>query len=105
MTRRAGPLVRRFAGALALFAVLAPSCRDSAPRELQVHAAASLREACDDLALSWSAKHPETELVFNFAASSFLAEQILATRRADLFLSADRIQLERVRAGGLVAED
>jgi molybdate transport system substrate-binding protein len=39
---------------------------------------------------------------FNFGASSTLAEQILATRRADVFLSADVRQMDRVQRAGRV---
>jgi molybdate transport system substrate-binding protein len=67
-----------------------------------VFAAASLREACDDVAALWRVEHPDDELVFNFAASNFLAQQIEATRAADLFLSADVEQLELVRRSGAI---
>jgi molybdate transport system substrate-binding protein len=90
----------------ALFAALtAFACSDRAPSRVTVFAASSLREACDDVAELWRAEHPDADLVFNFAASNFLAQQIEATRAADLFLSADSEQLERVRRAGAIASD
>jgi molybdate transport system substrate-binding protein len=56
-------------------------------RELTVFAAASLREALEELA----AIHTDrtgTRVTFNFAGSNELAKQIVAARGADLFLSA-----------------
>lgn len=40
---------------------------------------------------------------FNFGASNDLARQIVAARRADLFLSADEVQMDVVERAGLVA--
>jgi molybdate transport system substrate-binding protein len=41
-------------------------------------------------------------ITFNFGASDNLARQILAARQADLFLSADQLQMDRVERAGLV---
>ncbi len=95
---RRGVLLGAFAAAVAALA-----CSNAAPRSVTVFAAASLREACDDVAALWRTEHPDVELVFNFAASNFLAQQIEATRAADLFLSADVEQLDKVRRSGAVA--
>ena len=86
---------------LSLFA--ASSCSRAERPSVQVFAAASLRDACDDVAQAWSASRPEVELVFNFGASDFLAQQLVATRAADLFLSADVAQFQRVRKSGAIA--
>ncbi len=41
-------------------------------------------------------------ITFNFGASDNLARQILAARQADLFLSADQVQMDRVERAGFV---
>lgn len=87
-----------------LLCSLAFACGEP-PRKVQIYAASSLREACEELGADWRTEHPEVELSFNFAASNFLAQQILAGQRADLFLSADVPQLEAVRAGGALLRE
>lgn len=87
---------------LALVA-LACSTKEAAPAAVQIFAAASLRDACDDVAQAWKQARPEVELVFNFGPSDFLARQIDATRAADLFLSADTAQMELLRTSGVIA--
>ncbi len=72
------------------------------PRSVHVYAASSLREATAEIAREFERRHPEIELVLNFAASNFLAQQALAARQADVFLSADTLQLEAVARGGLM---
>lgn len=93
------------AAAVVCAALLAPACAPDAPppASVQVFAAASLRDACGDVAQLWRERRPEVELVFNFGPSDFLAQQIDATRAADLFLSADTAQMELVRASGAIA--
>ena len=75
-----------------------------ASTELTVYSAASLRESCEEIGKLWAAKHPTEKVVFNFGASNVLAQQIVASRKADVFLSADTAQLEVVRKAGVVVE-
>lgn len=88
---------------LAGLVLRAPAGAAPEPVELQIDAAASLRDVLAELA-------PELEravgarIVFNFAASSVLARQIVAADRADLFFSADREWMDFVAAAGLVDE-
>jgi molybdate transport system substrate-binding protein len=72
--------------------------------ELDVFAAASLREVCEELAPEFEAQHPGLRLVFNFGASNLLAEQIGASTRGGVFLSADGLQLDRIELTGRMAE-
>lgn len=88
---------------LTMFA--ATSCAKDARPSVQIFAAASLRDACTDIAALWSDANPQVELVFNFAASNVLAQQIEASRAADLFLSADVEQMRRVRDAGALARE
>lgn len=66
--------------------------------EVRVFAAASLREAVEEIARSYE---PD-DIVFSFGASSMLARQIQEGAPADLFLSADEAKMSALAARGLV---
>ncbi len=71
-----------------------------------VFAAASLADALQEAGTVWQRRHPETPVQFNFAGSDSLARQIAAGAPADLFVSANRAQLDRAErtvAGQAVA--
>lgn len=92
--------LRRSAALVAFLALAA--CGSSGHRDsVDVYAAVSLREPL--LAarerLEAAAGAPVS---FNFGASNDLARQALAARRADVFLSADEIQMDVVEEAGLV---
>jgi molybdate transport system substrate-binding protein len=84
---------------LALVLLLLAGCSDGR-RELDVFAAASLRESCKELAAAFEQTHPDVRVHLNLGASSLLAEQILASSRADVYLCADSMQMDRVELGG-----
>lgn len=67
--------------------------------ELLVFAAASLREAMEELGARYQ-RETGTRVVFNFAGSNDLAHQIRATRGVDLFLSASNAWLDTVQSAG-----
>ncbi|MBK7878119.1 MAG: molybdate ABC transporter substrate-binding protein [Planctomycetes bacterium] len=73
----------------------APAPKPAAPLELDVYAAASLREALTELGKTYERDHA-VKLVFNFGSSTDLARQIVAGNQADLFLSADEKELDKV---------
>jgi len=83
---------------LLLWGALAAGCADGR-RELEVFAAASLRESLEELAARFEERHEGLRVRLNLAASSLLAEQILATSRTGVFVSADVPQMERVALG------
>lgn len=67
-----------------------------------VFAAASLTDALGEIGRSW--RGPEgTRVVFNFGGSGLLARQIKEGAPADLFLSADEIQVDALEKAGLIA--
>jgi molybdate transport system substrate-binding protein len=74
---------------------------DSAGVEISLYAAASLREALQDLTPGCE-KKTGARLVVNFAASSDLARQIQAAEKADLFFSADEADMDRLAEAGLL---
>ncbi len=70
------------------------------PAELNVFAAASLAAAFTGLGELFQASHPDVHLVFNFAGSQQLARQIVQGAPADVFASADQLQMDAVAAAG-----
>ncbi|MEO8196028.1 MAG: molybdate ABC transporter substrate-binding protein [Thermoanaerobaculia bacterium] len=75
--------------------------RAAEPVEVQVYAAASLREVLEELTPAVE-RATGTRLVFNLGASNDLARQIIAANKADVFFSADEGWMERVAEAGLV---
>ena len=69
-----------------------------------VFAAASLSDVLQEVDVAWRAGGGEAPR-FNFAGSNELSRQILAGAPADLFLSADRAQVDRVIEAGLALPD
>jgi molybdate transport system substrate-binding protein len=103
-------MLRRLKGPLFAFAVLivAAACGggdagDPASGEvsalrgsLTVFAAASLTESFSALAESFEDEFPEVSVTTNFAASSELATQIMEGAPADVYASADDVNMQRV---------
>jgi molybdate transport system substrate-binding protein len=69
--------------------------------EIAVFAAASLTDALREIAKGYDAASGN-HLIFNFGASSDLARQIKAGAPADVFFSADLVQMEGLEKDGLV---
>ncbi len=74
-----------------------------AQEPIRIFAAASLTDALVAVVSGFEMTHPSSRVVAQFGGSSDLARQILAGAPADLFFSADRHQLDRVAARGLIA--
>jgi len=77
----AGPLLA------ALFA--APHPAKAQTKDIVVFAAASMKNALDEVNAAWAAAHGGRKAVISYAASSALAKQIESGAPADLFISAD----------------
>ena len=73
--------------------------------EMLVFAAASLREACSELQRPFEQAHPGVRLRFNFAGSQELRTQLEQGASADVFISADRRQMEGAERAGLVGPE
>lgn len=67
-----------------------------------VFAAASLADVLEEAVGELGGGAPDRRVELNLAGSNVLAEQILAGAPADLFVSADRRQVERLVAAGKV---
>jgi molybdate transport system substrate-binding protein len=69
---------------------------------LTVFAAASLTEAFTDLGVAFKDRHPGTELIFNFAGSQQLAQQLAQGAPADVFASANQAQIDAAIEAGRI---
>jgi len=89
-----------------------PVSPSSAPTEavaptkqsITVFAAASLTEAFTELGKQFEAETPGAKLVFNFAGSQQLVEQLAQAAPADVFASANQAQMDAAVQAGRVAE-
>lgn len=68
-----------------------------------IYAATSTRDALRAIKPLFEIRH-SIDLVFNFGASGDLATQIIAAGKADVFLSADEAEMDRVFQAGMGAE-
>lgn len=101
--RWAAATFRRLQGRLqASAATFAPA---PAGEALHVAAAVSLEEVLGQLQADYAEAAPSVSVRCVFAASDELADQLLAGSSADLFLSADPRQLDRLEAAGLTSAD
>lgn len=86
--------------------LLALSCLGSSTaQKVTVFAASSLIECFQVIAESFQAQNPGTKVTLNFAGSSTLGLQISEGAPADVFASADLIQMQRMAEGGLLGGD
>ena len=108
------PSLRSFLTALAVVltasacaAVPPPAPRATVPpvvisTTLKVFAAASLTDVFDDMATAFEAAHAGVQVVYNFAGSQQLAQQIAEGGDADVFASANAQQMNSVIKAGKV---
>jgi molybdate transport system substrate-binding protein len=94
---------------LALALLLIPGFAAAAPRDYSgkpvvVFAAASMKNALDDVNAAWE-RRSGRHAVVDYAGSNALARQIAQGAPADLFISADREWMEYVSAKGLTQKD
>jgi molybdate transport system substrate-binding protein len=96
-------VIRPFLLAMALL----PGCAPDAPRgpRVTVFAAASLRSAFEEIAERFEDAHPDTTVDLHFAGTSRLAFQVEEGAPADVFASADAVQMDRLVAQGCVAAE
>jgi molybdate transport system substrate-binding protein len=72
---------------------------------LTVSAAASLKEAFNDINQQFEKKHPEHKVSFNFAASGSLLQQISNGAPVDVFASADLTTMQQAKDKNLLLGD
>lgn len=71
---------------------------------LTVMAAASLTESFGEIATVYNENHPNVEVVYNFAGSQQLAQQLAGGAPADIFASANNKQMKVVVEDGRIDE-
>jgi molybdate transport system substrate-binding protein len=69
--------------------------------ELTVYAAASTRDAIREIGALFQNAHNAT-VIYNFGSSGDLSRQIVAAAKADVFLSADESEMDRIASAGLL---
>jgi molybdate transport system substrate-binding protein len=79
-----------------------PTSTSPGPVNLNVFAAASLTDAFGEIGKTFEAAHPGVTVVFNFAGSQQLAQQINEGAPADVFTSANKKQMGVVIEAGRV---
>jgi molybdate transport system substrate-binding protein len=90
--------------ALALFAVLSLAAIPAAAEDLLVFAAASTKNAAEDIAKLYAAESQD-KVTYSFAASSDLAKQIENGAPAVIFISADTKWMDYLADRKLIAPD
>jgi molybdate transport system substrate-binding protein len=70
--------------------------------ELAVFAAASLTDAFNEIGQEFQKANPGVTPKFNYAASSALRTQLEQGAKADLFASADQVQMDNARKAGVI---
>jgi molybdate transport system substrate-binding protein len=71
-------------------------------QELTVSAAASLTNAFPEIGKRFEQQHPGTKVIFNFAASGPLLQQIAQGAPVDVFASADQKTMDQAQEKGLI---
>ncbi len=70
--------------------------------ELNISAAASLQDSCGELETLYETQNPQVDLIFNFAGSGTLQQQIEEGSPCDLFISAAQKQMDALAKKGLL---
>ena len=73
-----------------------------AAEELTVSAAASLTNAFPEIGQIFEKQHPGSKVIFNFAASGPLLQQIAQGAPVDVFASADQKTMDQAQEKGLI---
>jgi molybdate transport system substrate-binding protein len=80
----------------------ATSAQNSSPVNLTVSAAISLKDALDEIAKIYEAKHPNVTVSYNYGGSGALQHQIEQGAPVDIFLSAAEKQMDALQAEHLI---
>ncbi|MGV6814627.1 MAG: molybdate ABC transporter substrate-binding protein [Phycisphaerales bacterium] len=78
-----------------------PGCEDQAESTVIIFAGSSMTQALQEIETRFELAHPTIDLELIFAGSQTLATQINAGAHADLFISADQPQINRVDGFGM----
>lgn len=87
-------------GALVCCFACMPSNK-SGTTTVTIYAASSLTNVWEELAAAYEAQNPDVRVRLNFAGSSTLAMQIVEGAPADIFVSANSLQMDAVISNGI----
>lgn len=99
----------KFLSTLCCLSLLLTGCSSSTKKEnktieLNISAAASLKEAMADLEAAYTSKNPEVSFVINYGSSGSLQQQIEQGAPCDLFISAGEKQMTALEQEGLLLD-
>lgn len=99
----------KFLSTLCCLSLLLTGCSSSTKKEdktieLNISAAASLKEAMTDLEAAYTSKNPEVSFVINYGSSGSLQQQIEQGAPCDLFISAGEKQMTALEEEGLLLD-
>ena len=99
----------KFLSTLCCLSLLLTGCSSSTKKEdktieLNISAAASLKEAIADLEAAYTSKNPEVSFVINYGSSGSLQQQIEQGAPCDLFISAGEKQMTVLEEEGLLLD-
>ncbi len=94
-----------FRSVFLIFALLFGSVHAAHADEILVSAAASLTNAFQEIGKAYEAKNPGTKVVFNFAASGALLQQIAQGAPVDVFASADEETMDKAQQQNLIVKE
>ena len=99
----------KFLSTLCCLSLLLTGCSSSTKKEnktieLNISAAASLKEAMADLEAAYTSKNPEVSVVINYGSSGSLQQQIEQGAPCDLFISAGEKQMTALEEEGLLLD-
>ena len=99
----------KFLSTLCCLSLLLTGCSSSTKKEnktieLNISAAASLKEAMADLEAAYTSKNPEISFVVNYGSSGSLQQQIEQGAPCDLFISAGEKQMTALDEEGLLLD-
>lgn len=99
----------KFLSTLCCLSLLLTECSSSTKKEdktieLNISAAASLKEAMADLEAAYTSKNPEVSFVINYGSSGSLQQQIEQGAPCDLFISAGEKQMTALEEEGLLLD-
>lgn len=101
----------KFLSVLCCLSLLLTGCKSSTSNdtatekiELNISAAASLKEAMSDLQTAYTKENPNVTFVINYGASGSLQQQIEQGAPCDLFISAGKSQMNTLDEKGLLLD-
>ena len=103
MKRKIGMILLTLAVLIAVIVSANAQTIQSGPKtRLTVFAAASLKDAFNDIKANYETQHPDVTVVYNFDGSQVLRSQIEQGATADVFASANQPQMNQLVGEGYV---